>query len=247
MLSTSQTGFYGKLSSQGDFVLRRLPQQFVAPWDAWLQSGIAESKLTLGGAWEENYRNAPVWRFLLAPGICGEPAWAGLLQPSVDRVGRHFPLTVAAALPNDINVLETMLNASSWYADIERETAAAFSADVQIGALDSQLEQLVFPERFLVRADDSEDTLPGVDRSFAAIKIAVRETSAYQAIRSTLIKEQVVVGLSDCVWSDMTSGQESAALLLTKGLPSAARFCAMLDAQWENHGWELASCNDSAN
>ena len=238
---SGQTGLYGKLSSHGDFVLRRLPQEFVAPWDAWLQQGIAESKLALGDAWEGSYRDAPVWRFLLAPGTCGESAWAGLLQPSVDRVGRHFPLTVAAALPSNIDVLETMMTAGSWYSDLERETAAAFGADVQFDALDRQLEQLLFPQRFIVRADASDETLPIAERVFSAFKATIGQPSSSDAIRATLRGEQVALGPFDCVWSDMSLPAQAAVLLVTKALPSPARFCAMLDGKWEERGWELGS------
>ena len=241
-----QTGLYGKLPSHGDFVLRRLPQEFVVPWDAWLQQGISESKLALGDAWEESYRDAPVWRFLLAPGTCGEFAWAGLLQPSADRVGRRFPLTVAAALPSNIDVLETMTAAASWYSDLERETAAAFGADVQFDALDRQLERLLFPERFIVRADASDDTMPIAARVFSAFKVTTGQSSSSDAIRATLRGEQVEVGPYDCVWSDMSSPGQMAVLLVTKALPPSARFCAMLDGQWEKHGWELGSLAGAA-
>ena len=37
-------------------------------------------------------------RFWLAPGVLTPDAWSGLLMPSVDRVGRHFPFTLAAPL-----------------------------------------------------------------------------------------------------------------------------------------------------
>ena len=84
----AETGFYGKLPDQGDFVGRRLSGAFVQAWDAWLQGCMAHCREALGAAWERLYQDAPVWRFLLAPGGCGAPAWAGLVQPSVDRVGR---------------------------------------------------------------------------------------------------------------------------------------------------------------
>ncbi len=235
------TGLYGKLASHGDFVLRRLPQEFVAPWDAWLQQAIAESKLALGDAWEDSYRNAPVWRFLLAPGTCGESAWAGLWQPSVDRVGRHFPLTVAAPLPSNIDVLETMMAAGNWYSDLEHAIAAAFGTEVQFDALDGRLEQLSFPECIIVPANTSEDTLPIAARVFSAFKVSIGQPSSAETVRATLRGQQVAIGPFDCIWSDPGSLGQEAALLVTKGLPSPARFCAMLDGKWETHGWELAS------
>jgi len=38
---------------------------------------------------------APVWRFYLSAGLCGPGAACGVFMPSVDRAGRHFPLTLA--------------------------------------------------------------------------------------------------------------------------------------------------------
>ena len=31
----------------------------------------------------------PIWRFVLLPGLIGSNGWAGVLMPSVDRVGRR--------------------------------------------------------------------------------------------------------------------------------------------------------------
>ena len=88
-------GFYGKLPSEGDFVSRRLPWEFTSAWDAWLQQGLHASRAALGSRWLELYLSAPVWRFQLAPGVCGPQGWRGLFFASVDRVGRYFPLTLA--------------------------------------------------------------------------------------------------------------------------------------------------------
>jgi type VI secretion system protein ImpM len=91
-------GFYGKLPSEGDFVTRRLPWEFTSAWDAWLQQGVHASRAALGPRWLELYLCAPVWRFALAPGVCGPQGWRGLFFASVDRVGRYFPLTLAFPL-----------------------------------------------------------------------------------------------------------------------------------------------------
>jgi type VI secretion system protein ImpM len=90
-------GFFGKLPSEGDFVSRRLPWEFTSAWDDWLQQGMQASRGALGERWLELYLSAPVWRFQLAPGVCGPLAWRGLFFASVDRVGRYYPLTLAFA------------------------------------------------------------------------------------------------------------------------------------------------------
>ena len=96
-------GFYGKLASRGDFVSRALPQSFIGPWDSWLAAGLLASQNSLGGDWLNAYLVSPLWRFVLAPGVCGPDAAAGVVMPSIDRVGRYFPLAVVALLDHDTN------------------------------------------------------------------------------------------------------------------------------------------------
>ena len=117
-------GWFGKLPNLGDFASRRLPASFIEPWDDWLQHGLAAAREELGARWLDVYLVAPVRRFCVAPGIIDANAWTGILMPSVDRVGRHFPLTIA--LP--------MVRATvPWYAAVDaaarRVLDVSFSAD----------------------------------------------------------------------------------------------------------------------
>ncbi len=93
-------GWFGKIPAVGDFITRRLPSAFVQPWDLWLQSAIANSRRQLGDSWDDIFLTFPVWRFLIPSGSLGPTPWVGVLMPSIDRVGRHFPLTLAAPLTN---------------------------------------------------------------------------------------------------------------------------------------------------
>jgi len=88
-------GWFGKLPALGDFASRRLPEGFVRRWDRWLQRGLALARAQQGTAWLDGYLVAPIHRFWIAPRVLGHTGWAGLLMPSVDRVGRHFPFTLA--------------------------------------------------------------------------------------------------------------------------------------------------------
>lgn len=88
-------GAYGKIPALGDFFRLNLPQAFVETWDRWLQGAMADARAHLGPAWEAAYMSAHPWRFSLMPGLAGVSAMAGVLVPSVDRVGRKFPLTLA--------------------------------------------------------------------------------------------------------------------------------------------------------
>ena len=96
------TGFFGKIPGHGDFIDRGLSAGFKETWDNWLQHGLASSKAVIGENWLDTYLTSPVWRFVLCTGVCGSDPWAGIIIPSVDRVGRYFPLTIATSLPSDI-------------------------------------------------------------------------------------------------------------------------------------------------
>jgi len=93
--SPDTPGWYGKLSSLGDFAARRLPEEFKAACDPWLSQAMAGSRAELGERWLDVYLTAPVLRFALAPGVFDTRWWFGVLMPSCDNVGRYFPLLIA--------------------------------------------------------------------------------------------------------------------------------------------------------
>ena len=101
----ARVGLFGKLPARGDFVRAGLPGSFIEPWDAWLQRAIDAARRTMGERWLPAWLEAPVWRFSLPPWVCGQGAVLGLMIPSVDRVGRYFPLTLAAVYPDGHGVV----------------------------------------------------------------------------------------------------------------------------------------------
>jgi type VI secretion system protein ImpM len=136
-------GFFGKLPWLGDFVTRNLPVGFVTPWDGWLQAGMAATRDGLGEAWLDRFLTAPIWRFLLPAG-CAGPAMAGVLMPSVDRVGRYFPLTLAIPLDTDPPA-EAPLAAASWFDGLEAVALAALDEAVSPEAWEESLSRLPPP------------------------------------------------------------------------------------------------------
>jgi len=126
-------GFYGKLPARGDFVRLGLPREFTEAWDAWLSPAIAGSRISMGEDWLPAFLEAPVWRFMLAPGLCGGQAALGLMLPSVDRAGRYFPLTFAALFGDGAPVSD-----SAWLDGAEAAGRAALEDDAapeQLGAM----------------------------------------------------------------------------------------------------------------
>ncbi len=86
-------GLFGKLPAKRDFIGMNASRRFLEAWEPWLQAGVAMSKQMLGDGWIETYNRAPIWRFWLGADFCGE-AMIGAFMPSVDGVGRSFPLAI---------------------------------------------------------------------------------------------------------------------------------------------------------
>jgi type VI secretion system protein ImpM len=137
-------GLYGKLPSEGDFVTRRLPWEFTSVWDDWLQQGMQASRVALGAGWLELYLSAPIWRFHMAPGVCGPMGWRGLFFASVDRVGRYFPLTLACADAGGPSLASLGADADAWIA-VEDAALAGLSPTLPIGEFDRLVEALAWP------------------------------------------------------------------------------------------------------
>jgi type VI secretion system protein ImpM len=111
-------GFFGKLPTRGDFVSAGLPRSFIGPWDAWLRWVLPPVFQSLANGWID----APVWRFRLHPGVCGADPVLGVLLPSMDRVGRFFPLTIAC-LNTEADTESVVAAEATGHAAITREMA----------------------------------------------------------------------------------------------------------------------------
>ncbi|XDA99849.1 type VI secretion system-associated protein TagF [Sulfitobacter sp. LCG007] len=95
MGGTGAFGYYGKAPCRGDFLGSGLSPDFVRAWDAAMQSLVLAGRDALGTRWQACYLMAPIWRFAVPPGALARRAVAGIMMPSVDRVGRLFPLCLA--------------------------------------------------------------------------------------------------------------------------------------------------------
>jgi type VI secretion system protein ImpM len=142
-------GFYGKIPARGDFVRFGLPRDFTDPWDAWLQSVMSGSQTLMGDDWLPAFLEAPVWRLILPPGMCGSLAALGLMLPSVDRAGRYFPLTFGALSPHCV----ARESAAAWLDSCEAAGLAALERD---STPDEMAAMLASTEALDMTADPDE-------------------------------------------------------------------------------------------
>ena len=226
-------GFYGKLPSLGDFLTRRLPAQFVQPWDLWLRESVAASQAQLAQDWLDHYLTSPIWRFVLSPGIAGQTGWAGVLMPSVDRVGRYFPLTLASPLVQGANPF-LFLCTPDWF---ERAEAVALSG------LDEGFDLTEFDTRVLaLGSTQAQAPAPPLEPTDPAVREAwqIEVPSAAQLPQACPVlvaraMEEVFFAYS--LWWTTGSERVAPSLLACQGLPAPDGFAALLAGDWRGRGW----------
>jgi type VI secretion system protein ImpM len=136
-------GWFGKMPSLGDFASRRLPPKWIDAWDAWLQHELVRARSEIGEAeWLDHYLVAPVRRFWLAPQLLSQAAWLGVLMPSVDSVGRHFPFTLAVPLQSGHDALVDALANNSWLDAADALALQALDPDFGVEALEQGVSVL---------------------------------------------------------------------------------------------------------
>ena len=237
--SAMNIGWFGKLPSHGDFLQRRISEAFLNKWDAWLQECVAQSRERLGDNWLSTYLTSPVWRFFLSQGVIGASSFAGIVLPSVDRVGRYFPLTVVAELPADLSPMAVAIHGREWLKNIEALALHALeSEDFSVDDFDAALLE-------------SGDSLAQVEQYYG-IQLGEAFPSGSRHWRMPMVSaDRVAASLIDplldmamktlqplSLWWTDGSEEVSAACLLVQALPEPARFSAMLDGEWESAGWQ---------
>jgi type VI secretion system protein ImpM len=237
-----QVGFYGKLPSHGDFLRRRVSDAFVDGWDAWLRECIASSRTTLGARWLDVYLTSPAWRFACAAGACGPAPIVGVVAPSVDQVGRYFPLTLVADLPADVNLMPAASASERFLDAAERlviETLATERVDFErfdrgVLSLEQELAALAMPPP-LVLGGEATAILTDSPRSWhvplgASSDIALAFEQMLSLHLEAKFRPLVLF------WTDGSAVVEPSCLVL-KGLPDPASYAALLEGKWQAHRW----------
>lgn len=226
------TGFYGKLPAKGDFLTRNLPRDFVDAWDDWLQSGMNDSRQALGDAWLQIYLTSPLWRYVLPAGVCGSSAWAGVLMPSVDKVGRFFPMTVAIRLEEPVTPLLTATAGQTWFEAVEALLLEALDDEAaDLDSLDGRLQSLLMDESH-----------PGTINLAGAVDQGFRSSLDEALDIPRALLDMTVNALNPSMqgcslWWSHGSEHVAPSLVVYRGLPGPGKFTALLDGNWSSHGW----------
>lgn len=203
-------GFYGKMPSRGDFVRRGLPDSFVDPWDTWLQGMMAQTQAEFGNDWLDAYLNAPIWYFVLSPDVLDEHVWAGAMMPSVDRVGRYFPLVQAVGLADGIGPIAVREALGDWFQTAKDSLLDALEQDEL--DVDQFFETLTIGDALQFSTPPTLGMTPQPHPSAPGIELAGPAEGVFGATGFDALLDQMFT--KPCLfWKESDSGQVTALLL----------------------------------
>ncbi len=228
-------GFYGKVPVKGDFVSHRLPRSFLDVWDPWLQAAITKSREHLQDAWLDTYLTSPVWNFALSAGVCGPSPAAGVMMPSVDRVGRYFPFVLAALLPGCENPAALPLGGRLWYQRLEALALTSLEDRFELAQFDQRLQELGLPGYAPAAGPQAA---ADADPLHGGLAVHLGPSGDVVAGYPDLVHQIFAAARSEySVWWTSGSDRVPPCLVTALGLPPETAFTAFLDGRWRQWGW----------
>lgn len=154
-------------------------------------------------------------------------------MPSVDRVGRYFPLTIAAALPSESNLLTLFSDHQSWFSQCEN---LALDALNEVCSLEQLLQNI---------SDLNVPVIPSVpslwrqsETSSPAWHLNLKSADQLGDRLPDLGHKLLVESMHDySLWCHEGADGQSSSLLACDGLPPVQGFAGFLDGNWSDWGW----------
>jgi len=225
--TNSAPGWYGKLSSLGDFASRRLSPDWIESCDDWLSRSMTASRSQLGDGWLDTYLSAPLWRFAWAPGVIDKRWWFGVLMPSCDNVGRYFPLIIVQPRerpPVDRIGLDHL---ELWWSHVAR--AAVQTLQDHVAVDDFEADLAAAPPWTAGRGTLAIAPAPTQDR----MRFSVPASAGLVDLAGAWASHEMLARLAGCtLWWPMADTGVAVTVTVSHGLPEAARFSDLLTGGW---------------
>lgn len=209
-------GLFGKYPRKRDFVAHNLPNQILRPLEDWLQAGVAASKQVLGSRWQDRFLVQPFWNFRLGSAIAGTDC-LGTFMPSVDGVGRYFPLC-AIGWPDTAEEgypIAAIFEYEEWFAKIQARLLSTLDDGNSPGP-HQITDGLAPPPAQLAR---KRGTLKISGEDFADTLLRGARISLYAA---ELAEDEMTV------WWTGDSNTAAQQLIAAKGMPDPYAFAEMM-------------------
>jgi type VI secretion system protein ImpM len=217
-------GLFGKLSAKRDFIALATPRNFLEVWEPWLQASLSASRHQLGEKWQQTFLTTPVWRFWLGAAVCGTTV-AGAIMPSLDGVGRYYPLTLHAVADAEAPIVPPDIDAQDeWFGMAENFLLSTLDQDAVFEDLSSALDRLTVP-RTQSRAVDDEKVV-ALGKGMTGM---ISAGEGFGAALSSLRAASPDVYAAASFWWTTGGGDFPPLALSCRGLPDPYRYSTLLN------------------
>jgi type VI secretion system protein ImpM len=149
-------------------------------WDNWIRSGMDQLRHEGGAKWQERFVHCPIWFFMCPTSMHGVLA-AGAIAPSIDRVGRYYPITVMAFSPPQAKGFANDAEVGRFFSGVRSAVIDARRIPLTVEQMEERIAQLGSPfecgapqdslivdilsdlEAAGVQSTDTSVSLPGLD------------------------------------------------------------------------------------
>jgi type VI secretion system protein ImpM len=221
-------GLFGKLGAKRDFIALATPRNFLEAWEPWMQSCLSASRHQMGDGWQQAFLTAPVWRFWLGAGICGTTV-LGAVMPSLDGVGRYYPLALHVVADSEAPILPPDVDAQDeWFGVAEEFLLSTLGRDSTFDDISSQLDGLAIP-RTRSRAAADTSIVPLGDGMAGMAADGTDFATALSALR--VAGPEVYAAAS--FWWTAGGGNFRPLAVSCRGLPDPYRYSTLLTGDLE--------------
>lgn len=137
--------WFGKIPAAGDFVSHRFPHALQLFWDQWIRTGLARMQEERPDEWRGRFARGPIWNFVIPPSSAIDMVQIGIFSPSVDRVGRLYPLCISQMAPaNALPQIDTA-RLGDFLAALGEVLGAVFRQRLGPGDVDCRIASVASP------------------------------------------------------------------------------------------------------
>ena len=220
-------GLFGKLPAKRDFVAIYAPRPWLDAWEPWMQAGISASQQAMRDGWRDAFLTTPIWRFWLGAEICGMTVM-GAFMPSLDGVGRYYPLTVFACGDASGSIPPPELDAQDeWFASCEEFLLSTLHNDVSFETVTTSLDRLVPPKPAASALAD--DMTKIADGCVGTLAVGRPFTELFGTLRAV---NDVSVYAAATFWWTLGGDTYAPFALSCRGMPSPFLFAHMLTGRF---------------
>ena len=153
-------------------------------------------------------------------------------MPSMDKVGRYFPMTIVKQLPPALSPICVAIQNEGWFSQVEATLLAALDNEsLDIEEFDQTVQSFAFSES---DAASIENPL----QAGAGVRLPLQDDLAIAtpllAFASPEVQQRTA-GLT-VFWGGGSERVEPG-ILLCNGLPGPQMFTPLLSGNWNAHGW----------